>query len=78
MIRQINYTVSEKGLSPATVQFGGVQGEHKATALNFTIEDGLLASLKSLKEKNGGKLIYRIDRYNGEGNFWPSDNSDLT
>ncbi|MBO5019580.1 MAG: hypothetical protein J6D52_02830 [Clostridia bacterium] len=77
MVRKIEYTVSESGIAPAVSQFGGVQGEHQATELVFKIADELWAKLNSLKVNKGGRLVYRIDGYDGEGGEHNSDTKDL-
>lgn len=76
-IRKIEYTVTAEGISPATVQSGGVQGEHRATELVFKLTDGLYQSLEALKGDTGS-LVYRIDGYNGEGGVHRSDVGELT
>ena len=77
MIRVVNFTVDSDGISPATKQFGGVQGEHRATELIFTIQEALFSNLEA-QVVNGAKLIYRFDGYDGEGGFCRSGTSDLT
>lgn len=77
LIRVVNFTVDSDGISPATKQFGGVQGEHRATELIFTIQEALFKSLE-VQVVNGAKLIYRFDGYDGEGGFCRSDTSELT
>lgn len=77
MVRKIEYAVSESGIVPAVSQFGGVQSEHKATELVFKIADELWAKLQSLKSSKGGRLVYRIDGYDGEGGEHNSNTADL-
>lgn len=78
MVRKIEYTVSESGIAPAVTQFGGVQGEHRATELSFSIENALWKKLKGLVANEGGELIYRFDGYDGEGGVHRSDTASLT
>lgn len=77
MVRKIEYTVSESGIAPAVTQFGGVQGEHRATELLFSIDSALWAKLEGLVTNEGGKLIYRFDGYDGEGGVHRSDTASL-
>ena len=70
-IRKIEYTVTAEGISPQTIQPGGVQGEHKATEIVFRIPEELWQNLEEIAE--GGSLIYRVDGYNGEGGMYKSD-----
>lgn len=75
MIREITYTLNEKGIIPSIRQFGGMQGEHRATRLIFTIGEELAEKLSYLSEK--GELKYRIDGYNAEGGVKRSDSREL-
>ena len=77
MVRKIEYTVKSTGTEPATVQFYGVQGEHRATELVFELDDELYLKLVALKE-NERNLIYRIDGYDGEGGLHRSDVNELS
>lgn len=65
-IRRIEYTVAAEGISPATVQQGGIQGEHNATELLFKLDDTLLEAVR--KEAGEDKVYYRFETYNGAGN----------
>lgn len=62
-IREITYTLSPSGISPAAEQFGGVQGDHRATKLTFKFNGDLIAALNACDN-----LRYRFDAYDGEGN----------
>ena len=62
-IREITYTLSPSGISPAAEQFGGVQGDHRATKLTFKFNGDLIAALNAYNN-----LHYRFDAYDGEGN----------
>ena len=64
-IRQICYTVTEVGIEPSVKQFGGLQGEHKATEVIFELSSHFYQSLQSQAE--GGQLMYRVKGYDGEG-----------
>lgn len=75
-LRTIDYTVSLNGISPATQQFGGVQGEHNATELKFTLKADLLASIKAQAGEN--EVVYRFDVYDGAGGLTSTDSAPLT
>ena len=75
-LRTIDYTVSLSGISPATQQFGGVQGEHNATELKFTLKADLLASIKAQAGEN--EVVYRFDVYDGAGGLTSTDSAPLT
>ena len=47
-IRKINYTVTPDGITPLSLQRGGLQGEHNATGLIFNISSELLTKLSVL------------------------------
>lgn len=64
-IRQICYTVTEGGIEPSVKQFGGMQGEHKATEVVFELSSHFYQSLQSQAE--GGQLMCRVKGYDGEG-----------
>lgn len=67
-IRKIEYTVKAAGLSPSVRQPGGVQGDHRVTALHFKLDDSLWDILQArVTTSEGGTLYYRFDEYNGEG-----------
>ena len=63
-IRKFEYIISTNSISPSDIKKGGVQGEHKATQIDFVASDDLIAELKSLAA-NGGTLCYRFDSYDG-------------
>lgn len=75
-VRQIEYTVKADGLSPSVKQFGGVQGDHRATEVIFNISNELYNAL-SEQAASGGDLIYRFDGYDGEGGMCRSDRKAL-
>lgn len=58
-MRNIEYTVDINGISPATKQFGGVQGDHKVTKIVFNFSEGISDNIKG--------CYYRFDVYDGEG-----------
>lgn len=70
-IRNITYTVSVDGISPATEQFGGTQEEHNATSLTFEFSPSLKSKL--LEYIPDYELYYRFDIYDGEGNVLQGD-----
>ena len=60
-ISEIKFTLTEKGITPSTIQDGGIQGDHTARSVIFTFE-------KSFYEKIKNKgYTYYFDLYNGEG-----------
>lgn len=63
-IRTIKYDVSANSISPSSVQRCGVQGDHNATMLQFTLDTKLK---KALEEYSDQKLQYRFDGYDGAG-----------
>lgn len=72
-IRIIEYTVGADSITPATLQAGGVQGEHNATLLQFKIDNDLWKTLQEEKKTaEGSELIYRFDCADGVGNEHPS------
>ena len=75
-LRTINYSVSLSGISPATQQFGGVQGEHNATQLVFKLDSDLLSNIKTQAGNN--KVVYRFDVYDGAGGLTSTDSAPLT
>lgn len=76
-VRKIEYTVTADGISPSTIQKGGVQGEHNATEVVFNLEISLYNELQRLKNQ-GNRIVYRIDKYNGEGSLDMSDTTELS
>lgn len=63
-INTISYTVSKSGINPATKQYGGVQGDHNASAVVFTIDNDLWNELQS-KVVGEELLVYRLSFMNG-------------
>ena len=72
-VRQISYTVTANGISPTVKQFGGVQGEHKATEVIFEISESLSSKIQKQADENGWKIIYRFDGFDGAGGVINSD-----
>ena len=67
-IRVINYTVTKNGISPATMQRGGLQGEHCATTLNFNLDEDFKSELAVYSEKGGETtLYYRFEAHTSTG-----------
>lgn len=75
-IKTIEYTVDITGVTPATEQFGGTQGDHKVTTLEFVLADKLYATVTG--ESETGKIMYRFDVYDGEGGIWSSVPAEIT
>lgn len=65
-INTISYTVSSEGISPATKQFGGVQGDHNVSTLVFTLSSEYWESIQALKGE-GDSLGYSFTLRNGAG-----------
>ncbi|MBR5473065.1 MAG: hypothetical protein IKU82_03655 [Clostridia bacterium] len=70
-IKVIEYNVNLNGITPASEQFAGTQGDHKATKMNFTISDELYSQICNMKTDT--KVMYRFDLYDGEGGLWQSE-----
>ena len=75
-IKNIGYLVSISGITPATEQFGGTQGDHKVTTIEFTLTDELYETVTD--ESGEGKHMYRFDVYDGEGGIWSSVPEEIT
>lgn len=66
MERILSYTLTGKGFTPAEPQFAGIQGSHRATALEIT-PDGEVASFIEEKRAQGKEMCFRIDVINEAG-----------
>ena len=77
-IKTIKYNVNIAGITPATEQFGGTQGDHRVTSLSFALDDYLHDTIEDAAVEAGGKPMYRFDVYDGEGGMWSSDAAELT
>lgn len=75
-IKTIEYTVDIAGITPATEQFGGTQGDHNVTTIEFTLTDELYATVTDAS--GDGRLMYRFDVYDGEGGVWSSVPEEIT
>ena len=64
-LRQLNYTVALESIEPVTVQNGGVQGEHRATRIQFSLDSAFVSWCRSLLEN--GRLFCRADACDGSG-----------
>ncbi len=69
-VTTINYKVSPNGISPSTVQFGGTQGDNKATELQVELDSEILQSISNKvgEISPSAVVVYRFDGYDGEGN----------
>lgn len=74
-IKTINYEVGLTGISPATEQFGGTQGDHRVTQLNYELKSELFDSI--LSAAGSDRAMYRFDVYDGEGGIWQSEPKPL-
>ena len=75
-LKTITFTVGVNEIKPATIQDGGIQGDHKKTELRFDFDDVLYNHLKDIA--SNGKLVYRFDATDGEGTVHHSDTAVLT
>ena len=76
-IKTIKYNVNIVGITPATEQFGGMQGDHKVTMIEFVTDDLLNDEITDYAEEINGKAMYRFDVYDGEGSIWSSEPKEL-
>ncbi len=74
-IKTIEYSVGVAGITPATEQFAGTQGDHRVVELDFILTDELYSA--ATKVASDGKLMYRFDVYDGEGGIWQSEAKEL-
>ncbi|MBR7070919.1 MAG: hypothetical protein IKI29_01975 [Clostridia bacterium] len=65
-IRTLTFSLNERGIDPASVQFAGLQGEHSATGLRFLLEEVFYQFLLT-KVGQGQSLVYRIDAFDSTG-----------
>lgn len=75
-LRELNYNIDMDGISPGVEQFGGTQGDHRVTKLNFVFSDKFNQEIDELGAE-GYRLMYRVDVYNGEGGIWQSEPTEL-
>ena len=75
-IKTIEYEVNLAGITPATEQFGGTQGDHNVTEIKFSLAQELLNALTL--NATDQKIMYRFDVYDGEGGIWQSEPIQLT
>ena len=69
-VKTIAYTVDSTGINPKVRLDGGVQGDHRITDLEFTVGSRLYEKIKTKAATlENGKIYYRFDMYNGEGDF---------
>ncbi len=66
-IREIDYDLGLKSISPNIIQDGGTQGDHNATKLIFNINDELIKALDSLMKNSGDRILYRFDTWAADG-----------
>ncbi len=74
-VRTVKFKVSESGILPSSQQFGGVQGEHRATCVSFTLEEDLFNKISA--SVDGNRVVYRFDAYDGAGGFKPTEPIEL-
>ena len=77
-VRTIEFEVSANGITPATLQAAGVQGDHKSTKVIFNVETELYQSITQQATEQSGTAIYRIDGYDAEGGVSRSVAQNLT
>ena len=61
-IRTVDFTVTEKDISPSVPQWAGVQGEHQATRVRFQLPTSL----------TGDGFVYRVEWVDGMQSFGTS------
>lgn len=76
-IRTVHYTVNPHEILPTTVQFGGLQGEHNATTVYFTLSDEFYAQLLA-KIRENKQILYRFDAFDSTGAVLHSESLPLT
>lgn len=74
-IKTIEYKVTLCGITPATEQFAGTQGDHKVMEIKFLLNDELYSA--AITAASNGKLMYRFDIYDGQGGIWSSEAAEL-
>ncbi len=74
-IKTIEYSVGVAGITPATEQFAGTQGDHRVTKLRFVLSQDLY---DDITHSTTDRVVYRFDVYDGEGGVWSSDTAELT
>ena len=74
-IKTIEYKVTLCGITPATEQFAGTQGDHKVMEIKFLLTDELYSA--AITAASNGKLMYRFDIYDGQGGIWSSKAAEL-
>ncbi len=77
-IREIKYTVDTDGITPSVIQNGGIQGDHNATEILFSLSTSLWNKLQSEKNQLGGNLLYRFDSWTSTGKSYSTEPKDLT
>ncbi len=75
-LKTLNYSVDIAGITPATEQFGGTQGDHKVTTIEFILTDELYETVTD--ESGDVRHMYRFDVYDGEGGIWSSVPEEIT
>ena len=74
-VRTVEFKVSESGILPSSQQFGGVQGEHRATCVSFTLEEDLFNKISA--SADGNRVVCRFDAYDGAGGFKSTEPIEL-
>ncbi len=74
-IKTIEYEVDLAGITPATEQFAGTQGDHRVTEIAFEISNELYTAINEVA--GDGAVMYRFDVYDGEGGVWSREASKL-
>lgn len=68
MLKIINYKIGRSSCIPRSPQFGGIQGEHNCTKLEFFPDTQLASDVEKLKS-NFDTVEYRVDAVNGMGEY---------
>ncbi|MDD2362805.1 MAG: hypothetical protein PHH84_07635, partial [Oscillospiraceae bacterium] len=63
LLRTIRFNADIDGITPKTPQFAGVQGDHCATRLIFTLDDRLISP----------EYLYRVEFMDGMSNYYTTE-----
>lgn len=64
-MRKLTFTVGADSVSPESIQYGGIQGEHNATEIEIALDADIRTELSLAAE--GGAVYRRIDAEDGAG-----------
>lgn len=75
-VRQVPYTVTAQAIAPVQAQYGGVQGEHRATRLKFQLDPAMESWFTA--QLAAGQMFCRIDACDGSGEIHRSLPLEIT